>query len=246
MAKNNQVKLRPLFSGLQRQMESALSLTREMIDHPSTMGDASEATWLKMLQGYLPKRYQAAKAIVLDSNENCSDQIDVVIFDRQYSPFLLNHEGALYVPAESVYAVFEAKQEISKDLLSYAADKAASVRRLHRTSAPIVQAGGNIDRPKPPPRIIAGILALDSAWNPPLGDACRATLNTLSGDRLLDMGCIIRGGTFHVLEKPCGDVHVEVRDRDAALVSFFLGLLQSLQRMGTVPAMDIAAYADRI
>ena len=63
-----------------------------------------------MLDTYLPKRYQAAKAHVVDSLGNFSQQIDVVVFDRQYSPFIFTYENETIIPAESVYAVFEAKQ----------------------------------------------------------------------------------------------------------------------------------------
>lgn len=49
-------------------------------------GDASESVWRELLQAYLPKRYQAETAHVVDSKGAFSDQIDVVVFDRQYSP----------------------------------------------------------------------------------------------------------------------------------------------------------------
>lgn len=64
-----------------------------------------------MLQKHLPHRYQADKAFVIDSNGESSDQIDVVVYDRQYTPLLYNHDGQMFVPAESVYAIFEGEAE---------------------------------------------------------------------------------------------------------------------------------------
>lgn len=110
--------------------------------HPGTKGDASESVWLELLTAYLPQRYQAAKAHVVDSRGVFSDQIDVVVFDRQYSPFIFKYQEETIIPAESVYAVFEAKQSINASQVSYAHKKVASVRRLHRTSLPIPHAGG--------------------------------------------------------------------------------------------------------
>ena len=110
-----------------------------------TKGDASEGVWLDLLHRYLPKRYQAAKAHVVDSAGTFSEQIDVVVFDRQYSPFIFEFEGQTVIPAESVYGVFEAKQTINADLVKYAQGKVESVRRLHRTSLPIPHAGGMYD-----------------------------------------------------------------------------------------------------
>jgi hypothetical protein len=70
-----------------------------------------------LLDTYLPKRYQVATAHVVDSEGNFSDQIDVVVFDRQYSPFIFSYQGQTIIPAESVYGVFEAKQTLNADLV---------------------------------------------------------------------------------------------------------------------------------
>ena len=131
-------------------------------------GHASENVWLEMLQTYLPQRYQASSAHIVDSQGKFSDQIDVVIFDRQYSPFIFKFQGQVIVPAESVYAVFEAKQVINAGQVSYAQDKIQTVRRLTRTSLPIPHAGGTFP-PKPLPYILAGLLTFESDWSPALG-----------------------------------------------------------------------------
>ena len=94
------------------------------------------------LDKYLPRRYQAATAHIVDSFGKFSQQVDVVVFDRQYSPFIVNCESQTVIPAESVYAVFEAKQTANAVLVAYAQEKVASVRRLHRTSLPIHYAKG--------------------------------------------------------------------------------------------------------
>jgi hypothetical protein len=46
----------------------------------------------------------------------------------------------MYIPAESVYAVFEVKQDV-KGNIDYAAQKVESVRRLKRTSIEMVASG---------------------------------------------------------------------------------------------------------
>jgi hypothetical protein len=97
--------LTQLLAGLHDDIEPRLSIARKSFAHPSTKGDASEAVWLDLLQTYLPQRYQVATAHVVDSKAFFSDQIDVVIFDRQYSPFVFTYEGQKIIPAESVYAV---------------------------------------------------------------------------------------------------------------------------------------------
>jgi hypothetical protein len=99
--------------------------------------------------------------MALDSKGNFSDKIDVVIFDRQYSSTLFEFEGATVVPAEAVYAVFEAKQMLEGAFLAYAQAKVASVRRLTRTSLTIPTINGNFR--KAPPAISAGAFAAAGA-----------------------------------------------------------------------------------
>ena len=91
-----------LLAGLHEDIQQRLETVRKSFGHPGTKGDASERVWLELLQTYLPQRNRAATAHVVDSNGEFSDQIDVVVFDRQYSPFIFSYEGQTIVPAESV------------------------------------------------------------------------------------------------------------------------------------------------
>jgi hypothetical protein len=75
---------------------------------------------------------------------NRQTRIEISRPDRceEYSPFIFTYENEPIIPAESVYAVFEAKQTADAALVAYAQEKVASVRRLHRTSLPIPYAKG--------------------------------------------------------------------------------------------------------
>ena len=147
--------LSKLLEVLHQDIERRLSNAREAVGHSGTKGDATENVWRDRLQTYLPKRYQTESAHVVDRG-TFSEQIDVIVFDRQYSPFIFSFEGKIVIPAESVYGAFEAKQTINADGCSYAQQKIASVRRLYRTSLPIPHAGGTYP-PKPlPPTFLEG------------------------------------------------------------------------------------------
>jgi hypothetical protein len=195
-----------------------------------------------MLNAYLPKRYQVDKAFVLDADGRLSEQIDIVIFDRQYSPFLFNQAGAIYIPAESVYGVIEVKQDLNKEEIEYAGSKAASVRRLRRTSAPIPHAGG-LYAPKKHFEIIAGLVTLGCTWSPALGSKLNAAIAGLSKDRRIDLGCALQCGAFEVIYQHRRRPRIEKSGPGHALIFFFLRLLSRLQRVGTTPALDIGEYA---
>ncbi|AQR64905.1 hypothetical protein BXU06_07370 [Aquaspirillum sp. LM1] len=152
--------LSELLNTLHTRIQGELQACR-VLAHPTDKGDASEDVWLKLMQDYLPQRYRAEKAHVVDSNGEFSEQIDIVIFDRQYTPLIFELRGSMIVPAESVYAVFEVKQTANKAHIEYAQEKIHSVRRLTRTSAPITHAGG-VYAPQKPKHILGGFLALRS------------------------------------------------------------------------------------
>jgi hypothetical protein len=235
--------LRTVFLGHQQVLSNELTHLRSSLKHSVTKGDATELKWISMLGKHLPKRYGVKKAQVLDCHGEISEQLDMVIFDCHYTPLILNEDGACYIPAEGVYAVFEIKQDISKEHIEYAGQKIASVRRLARTSAPIIHAGGRYD-PKPPPRILGGLLTLGSTWSPPLGESFRSALAGLVTEGALDLGCTLDGGAWYqVKNNDVQDVaSLVVSDKNTALVVFFLRLLSQLQQMGTVPAMDFDQY----
>lgn len=228
-----------LLAGLHDEIHQRLETVRNTLGHPGTKGDASERVWLELLQKYLPQRYQAAKAHVVDSKGAFSQQIDVVVFDRQYSPFIFHCEGEVIVPAESVYGVFEAKQAINATQVTYAQVKIASVRKLHRTSLPIPHAGG-VYKAKDLPPILGGLLTFESDWHPPLGPALREALGKGDANGRLDLGCVAAHGYF-ALDKTTTS-HDVVEGRKPA-TAFLFKLISELQFSGTVPMIDVQAYA---
>lgn len=166
-----------------------------------------------------------------------------MIYDRHFSLFIFRHEGVSYIPAESVYAVFEVKQEVNSDYLTYAGERAESVRNLKRTFGRIVQAGGDIEKPKEPKAILAGFLALDSKWADLNCSGFRDKIQALRGTQELQLGCIARHGAFEVTERSDAGVKIELSRPETAVMSFVLTLTRLLQGMGSVPAIKIEEYA---
>ena len=77
-------------------------------------GDASEDVWLELLSAHLPHRYRVAKGIIIDADGRESHYIDIIVYDRHFTPLVFNRDGKVYIPAEGVYAVIEAKQELTR------------------------------------------------------------------------------------------------------------------------------------
>jgi hypothetical protein len=264
----SKVELKQLFEGLQNQMISQLSTNRKFIEHPGSKGDALENAWIEWLQKYLPNRYSVDKAIVIDFEGNTSHQIDIVIYDNWFTPFVFSQNGFHYVPAEGVYAVFEVKPEIKKDYIYYAGEKIESVRKLKRTSTFMINSGKRLE-PRPLTKIIGGFLSTSNSYKDESNEAIKKHLKENLEFKGIDIGCIAEYGSFHVdydieedttlskseeFEKRYSDYYrnrkpkkIKFSDKEISLVSFFLQLTRYLQQaIGTVPAIDLNAYSSAI
>jgi hypothetical protein len=138
--------------------------------------------------------------------------------------------------------VFECKPKINKYYLEYAAEKAESVRRLKRTSVPIPHAGGSYP-PKPLFDIIAGILATEVEWKDGFGTSFEECYAELTGLRKLDCGLAVDGHCFDTFAANSTFTFCKTEN---ALVFFLFRLLNQLQSLGTVPAINWNAYASQL
>lgn len=230
-----------LLASLHEDIQHRLHTTRKSFGHANAKGEASEEVWLDLLKTYLPERYRADKAYVVDSMGAFSNQIDVVVYDRQYSPFIFHYQGETIVPAESVYAIFEAKQVINANYVAYARKKVASVRKLHRTTLPIPHAGGTYQA-KPLIPILGGILTFESDWTPCYGDPLlRALEDCVSEEDRLNLGCVVAHGHFLWDSK---QIKYEFTEQGKPATAFLFKLISMLQFSGTVPMIDINAYGE--
>ncbi len=266
----NKVDLKHMFTGLQSQMTSQLNTNREFITHPGSKGDALENAWIEWLQKYLPNRYSVDKAIIIDHEGNTSHQIDVVIYDNWFTPFIFSQNGFHYIPAESVYAVFEVKPDIQGNVdkqsyIEYASEKIESVRVLKRTSTSMINSGNKI-KPRGLTKIIGGILTSTNSFTHSNNDTIEEHIKSQKEFKGIDIGCIADYGSFYVDYN--GEENFDTKDFDKrlkdyydnrsvnkiifsnsenSLVSFFLQLTRYLQQaIGTIPAIDLNAYSKAI
>lgn len=270
----NNIDLKELFEGLQGQMIAKLNLNRKFIIHPTSKGDALENAWIEWLREYLPNRYSIESAIVIDNKGNISDQIDIVIFDAWFTPFIFSQNGFKYIPIEGVYAAFEVKPDIKGDIdgknfIQYAGEKIESVRRLERTSAGMINSGWPVPA-RPFSKIIGGILANTNTYSEKDDNkTIKKHLSNLQGFQKLDMGCIADYGSFYVnydkeedttlntsagFKKRYTDYYMDRQIKEVifskkgnAIITFFLQLSRYLQQgIGTIPAIDFGEYANSI
>lgn len=270
----NNIPLAELFNGLQKQMSAQLSTNRAFIQHPGSKGDSLENAWIDWLRTYLPNRYSVDKAIVIDHFGNTSDQIDVVIYDNYFTPFIFTQNGFHYVPAEGVYAIFEVKPDIkghvktgsySDSYISYAGNKIESVRSLIRTSTTMINSGVKYPA-RPLTKILGGILSTTNSYTHKHNNTIENELKKLQGLKGIDLGCVVDYGSFYVdyigdedikqdnftkrindyyITRQVNDIHFSRPEN--SLITFFMQLTRYLQQaIGTIPAIDLQAYLNTI
>jgi len=230
--------LHEAFEAEQKLLAVQLDMSSKSITHDGKMGEVNEQHLIHVLRKYLPDRYKVNQGIVIDANGSTSDQIDIIIYDNQYTPTLLDQQSHRFVPAEAVYCVIEAKSVLNKYNLEYAASKAHSVRILERTSVPIPHAGGEFPAKKPFP-ISAGIIATSVDWKNGLENKLfKSALASLSGTRSIEFGLALSDRSFDTFS---GELSISTKE--GSLAGFLFRLLQHLQSRGTVPAVNWNKYA---
>lgn len=226
---------------------------RGLTSHGPTLGDGDEKHWAAILRGFLPGRYKVGPIFAVDHHGKQSEQIDIAIYDRNFSPLWFGEkDSSCFVPVESVYAIFEVKPHFDKPYLDYARRKVASVRNLDRTTVPIPHAGGTFqpvnldDRP-----ILGGLLTTKSGWATVHGAkrALRRHLPVLGQPDSLNLGIALDTLAFDFT--PNVQIGAPTQTINTASISFHTNnqlirfaarLFRLLQTIGTVPAIDIAAY----
>lgn len=221
---------------LYKQKQLDCKLSEIEIDHPVTKGEHCEGAWIKYLKSFLPARYGVTKGFVFDSKGGISKQIDIIIYDTLYSPLIFELDsGEKYVTAESVYAVFDSKQEVTKETVIETDEKIESVRKLFRTSRGMYCAGKEM-----PPRELTPILGGILAKKITVSD--KTFKNYMESYKNIDLGCIVQGYAFLNFRKN-GKVEIQKSSSEETAFAFYYILNNELFKLGTVQAIDIREYA---
>lgn len=214
-------------------------------DHPVAKGDIAESAWRDFLRNLVPSRYKVGSGFVIDVHGKKSQQIDCLIYDNFYTPTLWGKENHIYVPAESVHAVFEIKPKVNRKYLGAASKKINSVRMLHRTSAPYVGSGEEEPAKKLFP-IIGGLLAAKTTWKDGIKSDhfLNAVKEQYEKDKVkIDVVLTASHGYADYFDSGFPPEVPPRRDADeGAATRGVFRLIKALLAQGTVPAIDLNYY----
>ncbi len=106
------------------------------LKHPGLTGEVRELVVQDLLQPILPQAFAVGSGKIVDAQNHMSAQTDVVLYNRQYLPALMdsgsdNRRGVF--PVESVVLVMEVKSQSTSSTMRDAIKKA---KQLHTLSGP--------------------------------------------------------------------------------------------------------------
>ncbi|URZ15118.1 DUF6602 domain-containing protein [Clostridium felsineum] len=79
-------------------------------NHQLTAGTYREEVWKDLFEKIIPKKFCIDQGVfIIDSNGNISDEVDLAIFDEQYTPYIFNYGKIKFIPIEAVAVVIQCK-----------------------------------------------------------------------------------------------------------------------------------------
>ena len=108
---------------LKMERELVTQLNYDVTNHQLTAGSHREEVWTDFFRRIVPKKFNIARSVfIIDSNQNVSNEVDIAIYDEQYTPYIFNYGLIKFIPVEAVAAVIQCKSRnlSSEDLAEWA------------------------------------------------------------------------------------------------------------------------------
>lgn len=113
-----------------RMEETIVKQLQFSCQHHVTIGGFREEIWKSLFEQIIPKKFSIERSVfIIDSFGHVSNEVDLAIFDEQYTPYIFNYGKMKYIPIEAVAVVVQCK---SSDLRGIA-DWVDSITKM-RTS----------------------------------------------------------------------------------------------------------------
>ncbi|MGF1794252.1 hypothetical protein L4D21_27205 [Photobacterium profundum] len=101
--------------------------------HPGEYGYYREEAVKKLLHLSIPRNFGITSGFIITSNNRISTQCDIIIYDRESCPKLINEDHVEFIPVECVVAVGEVKSSIkTNSQMLEILEKLAFIKQLRR------------------------------------------------------------------------------------------------------------------
>lgn len=97
------------YQGINEKMVKEIKLSGK---HPGITGNFREEMWIDFFKNIIPKKFSLAQGvIIIDSTGERSNEVDIAIYDEQYTPYILQYGSLKFIPIEAVVCVVECKSK---------------------------------------------------------------------------------------------------------------------------------------
>jgi hypothetical protein len=124
-----------LFDRVANTLKIEFEYQAKILGHPGEVGTGRENVLKRVLSKYIPKRYVVDSGFVVDASVKSSEQMDIVIYEANYTPVFEIVEGKSFFPCETVVAVGQVRTKIgSRKEMQECLNNIKSVKELDRSN----------------------------------------------------------------------------------------------------------------
>jgi len=118
------------WDGVLKRLQAEVDVFSRLVQHQGERGRENELAFARLLEGLVPRRYGLGSGLLIDAADNCSKQMDIVVFDQSGEPTVMAQTTQLLFPVEQVRAAVEVKTTLTAREVRDCGLKRASVGRL--------------------------------------------------------------------------------------------------------------------
>lgn len=131
--------LKNIFDNLENSLYSDMSIR---IEHDLEDGKYREYLVKKVFDKIIPSKYAITNGFIIDSDNNISKEMDIIIYDRNYVPPFFD-ETYTVVPIEAVIAVIQVKTTLDSGTIKDSIENLNSIDNLNsKVGGKIIPASG--------------------------------------------------------------------------------------------------------
>lgn len=102
------------YQSLEQSIVRQLSI--KVDNHHLTAGHNREKIWLDLFRQIIPMKFAIRQGVFLiDSQGRVSKEVDIAVFDEQYTPYIFNYGNIHFIPIEAVAVVIQCKSKTIKE-----------------------------------------------------------------------------------------------------------------------------------
>ena len=123
--------MKDYFNILSLELQGKAELIKEYFKiHSGENGRNKEDILLNFLRSHLPQRYSIGTGFIFDTNNEKSNQNDLIIYDSFWSNMLFPDNVSQMFPIESVYGIIEVKSTLNQTELRSTIQKAKKIKKM--------------------------------------------------------------------------------------------------------------------